>query len=116
MVRQDSNQGCIRLDIAQNPTYEEWGLNDRTSQKFLPIELYITNDYGAELFESKQFQTLQRHVWGGGKGWFSASYGPFRRFMGGDVDFIKLSYSYPKLVLRRLKWNSSSLTATPTAG
>ena len=38
-----------------------------------------------------------RHVWGDGAGWFSASYGPFRRFTGGDKDFDKLFYSQPKL-------------------
>jgi energy-coupling factor transporter ATP-binding protein EcfA2 len=38
-----------------------------------------------------------RHVWGTGRGWFSASYGPFRRFTGGDKDFEKLFYAQPKL-------------------
>ncbi len=39
----------------------------------------------------------ERHVWGGSRGWFSASYGPFRRFAGGDKDQEKLFYSNPKL-------------------
>lgn len=38
-----------------------------------------------------------RHVWGPGGAWFSASYGPFRRFTGGDKDQEKLFYSNPKL-------------------
>src|SRR5262249_28744745 len=38
-----------------------------------------------------------RYIWGTGDGWFSASYGPFRRFSGGDVNQEKLSYSQPKL-------------------
>jgi hypothetical protein len=38
-----------------------------------------------------------RHLWGSGEGWFSASYGPFRRFQGGDKDLEKLYYSYPKV-------------------
>ncbi len=38
-----------------------------------------------------------RHVWGGASGWFSASYGPFRRFSGGDKDIEKIYYSNPKL-------------------
>jgi hypothetical protein len=38
-----------------------------------------------------------RHVWGDGDGWFCASYGPFRRFTGGDKDQEKLFSSNPKL-------------------
>ncbi|GMU02252.1 AAA family ATPase [Corallococcus caeni] len=39
----------------------------------------------------------QSHVWGEGAGWFSASYGPFRRFAGGDSEQAKLFESNPKL-------------------
>jgi hypothetical protein len=36
-------------------------------------------------------------VWGGGPGWFCASYGPFRRFTGGDEDYDKLFSTAPQL-------------------
>ncbi|MEN8215037.1 MAG: AAA family ATPase [Pseudomonadota bacterium] len=36
-------------------------------------------------------------IWGTEEGWFSASYGPFRRFYGGDRDYEQLFYSNPKL-------------------
>ncbi|AFE03465.1 hypothetical protein COCOR_00405 [Corallococcus coralloides DSM 2259] len=36
-------------------------------------------------------------IWGVGPGWFSASYGPFRRFTGGDQEREKLFQSSPKL-------------------
>lgn len=38
-----------------------------------------------------------RTVWGGGAGWFSASFGPFRRFSGGDPDMDKLYFTHPRL-------------------
>ena len=38
-----------------------------------------------------------RTVWGGGEGWFSASFGPFRRFSGGDPDMDRLYWSHPRL-------------------
>lgn len=39
-----------------------------------------------------------RYIWGEViKGWFSAAYGPFRRFSGGDKDYQKLFYSHPRL-------------------
>lgn len=36
-------------------------------------------------------------LWGSGKGWFSASYGPFRRFTGGNRDWEQVFRSNPKL-------------------
>ncbi|MFP2908365.1 AAA family ATPase [Pyxidicoccus sp. 3LFB2] len=36
-------------------------------------------------------------AWGSGYGWFCASYGPFRRFTGGDKDQEKLFATNPKL-------------------
>lgn len=38
-----------------------------------------------------------RHAWGTGVGWFSAAYGPFRRFTGGDPDFRYMSLRFPRL-------------------
>ena len=38
-----------------------------------------------------------RHIWGKGHGWFSAAYGPFRRFSGGDKETERIFLSNPKL-------------------
>lgn len=38
-----------------------------------------------------------RHLWNDKEGWFSASFGPFRRFTGGDKEAEKLFYSHPSL-------------------
>ncbi|MEX1363610.1 MAG: AAA family ATPase [Nannocystaceae bacterium] len=37
------------------------------------------------------------HVWSGEPGWFSASYGPYRRFSGGDERMEGLYQSHPRL-------------------
>ena len=39
----------------------------------------------------------QRTIWGGGEGWFSASFGPFRRFSGGEPQMDRLYHSHPRL-------------------
>lgn len=38
-----------------------------------------------------------RTVWGGGGGWFSASFGPFRRFSGADPEMDRLYLTHPRL-------------------
>lgn len=42
-------------------------------------------------------ERIQRALWGAGKGWFSASFGPFRRFTGGDRIYDRLFVSNPRL-------------------
>lgn len=42
-------------------------------------------------------QDSSQSVWGGEPGWFCASYGPFRRFTGGDEDYEKLFATAPQL-------------------
>ncbi len=39
-----------------------------------------------------------RTVWGDGDGWFSASFGPFRRFSGADPEMDRLYVTHPRLV------------------
>ena len=40
----------------------------------------------------------ERHLWGSGNGWFSAAYGPFRRFAGGDKEAERTFFQTPNWV------------------
>ena len=42
-------------------------------------------------------RNASRTIWGHGYGWFSASFGPFRRFSGGDSKMDRLFLSHPWL-------------------
>jgi energy-coupling factor transporter ATP-binding protein EcfA2 len=37
-----------------------------------------------------------KHAWGNGRGWFSASFGPYRRFTGGDPKYMNAYLQNPK--------------------
>ena len=39
----------------------------------------------------------KRTIWGGGDGWFCASFGPFRRFSGADREMDRLYVTHPRL-------------------
>jgi energy-coupling factor transporter ATP-binding protein EcfA2 len=54
------------------------------------------NHNGTFIIESSSVD-FNFYIWGSGKGWFSASFGPFRRFTGGNKEWEKLFYSHPKL-------------------
>ena len=66
---------------------------------FVPAALNLTRSESGlvTLQESKRDPDPKRYIWGEGEGWFSASYGPFRRFTGGNKEFEKLYYSNPRL-------------------
>ena len=53
------------------------------------------NGHSVELAFSGSY--ARRTVWGDGYGWFSASFGPFRRFSGGDALMDRLFVSHPRL-------------------
>ena len=48
-------------------------------------------------FPDSHARYAERTIWGGGYGWFSASFGPFRRFTGGDLGMERLFVSHPLL-------------------
>ena len=50
-----------------------------------------------DIAASTGIKTAERSIWGTNSGWFSASFGPFRRFTGGDQAFDRLFYSNPRL-------------------
>ena len=46
-------------------------------------------------FSSRRY--ANRTVWGSGSGWFSCSFGPFRRFSGADLEMDRLYVTHPRL-------------------
>ncbi len=47
------------------------------------------------MFSSRR--NAKRTVWGEGVGWFSSSFGPFRRFSGADPEMDRLYVTHPRL-------------------
>lgn len=64
--------------------------------EFVPIESRIGGPR-ISLESTARGKTAERSVWGTNPGWFAASFGPFRRFTGGDQAFDRLFYSNPRL-------------------
>ena len=105
-LRKEAKQGQISLVIRRNREI------DRFSKKGMPpgrpqFSFGVTfTDSGPPDKPDKRIVRIGRlgfrtdpgrHVWGEGKGWFCAAYGPFRRLTGGDIEFERLSLKLPKL-------------------
>lgn len=100
-IRVDADSGQIQVEMTQDPSFDRWVRTGRTSSD--PIKLTIgfqrpgETDKGRALPPKMKGRFADRTVWGGGSGWFSTSFGPFRRFSGGDGSYGRLYYSHPML-------------------
>lgn len=99
-LRSGSQQGAIRASLAVSREFDGWsGIGRQTKNaievnvKFEPAESDRLGSVEAK-FESRHGR---RTIWGSGQGWFCSSFGPFRRFTGGDPNQNTLFYSNPKL-------------------
>lgn len=99
--RHGASPGKITLQIEAGTKDVFTGTGRRASVinatlEFSPIELSIGGPR-LELKATTGQQTATRSIWGTNAGWFSASFGPFRRFTGGDQAFDRLFFSNPRL-------------------
>ncbi len=101
-ITHDRHTAVVEAVLRQHDD-DEWVGSGRTSDE--PIE--VTVEIGARSAAlphngPRAAPTLSgnfadRTVWGGGGGWFSASFGPFRRFSGADPEMDRLYFTHPKL-------------------
>ncbi len=93
-IRQGESEARINLTVNQAYASDQWSGKGMTKTGQLRFGVVLA-DSSIESTESKT--PAIRHVWGTGSGWFSASFGPYRRFSGGNPEYEKLFYSTPKL-------------------
>ncbi|WP_088258475.1 AAA family ATPase [Fimbriiglobus ruber] len=101
-LRMGEAKGSVHLVIDQDHALDRPGGSGRVSQHVYAeaaLRLARSAKTGAvSLAVPKQLKhDPNGTVWGDGTGWFSASYGPFRRFAGGTKEYEKLFASNPRL-------------------
>lgn len=99
--------GRIRLDVFQHASIDKrTGKGKSVKNYYIPAILDFRNEAIGEQEQGRRSVSMKmkkieidpmNYLWGNGGGWFSASYGPYRRFTGGDKNYEKLFYSNPKL-------------------
>jgi AAA15 family ATPase/GTPase len=104
LLTKNSNEGKILVDILHDEKIDDFLLFVEYSFKNpcrLEVLLKKNNgevnlDYKKE-YSPKENLFPSRFILTGSKGLFSCSYGPFRRFSGGDKDYQDSFKSYPRL-------------------
>ena len=90
----------VRLAVAKSDDWDEWAGVGPKLKNFYPtcgVNIARNQDGETLLSPGKFANSPLRTLWSRKPGWFAASYGPFRRFTGGDPDQRKYFYSHPFL-------------------
>ncbi|GAB3231288.1 hypothetical protein GCM10027346_17610 [Hymenobacter seoulensis] len=106
-LRKDAKSGFVELSLGWDSHYDSSrGLGKAQSLK-AKVLLQPSNSFSgiagsapiieAIIDEHVVKPALAKHLWGNStKGWFSAGFGPFRRFTGGDTEHDKVYLSSPR--------------------
>ena len=100
----DSDTGSIRLQLRADDHFDRWSGQGRTSSGQLidaNAAIKVAPDGNAHNESRPEIKFggnyARRTVWGRGNGWFSASFGAFRRFSGSDPETDRLYVTHPRL-------------------
>ncbi|MGC9949577.1 MAG: ATP-binding protein [Bryobacteraceae bacterium] len=103
-LRTGKDSGSVRITLVRDAEYDSFsgaGGTRRATALSVAVKLDRDDEAGQDVELSKlPWPTKvqpERHVWGTGAGWFSAAFGPFRRFSGGDKEAERSFLSNPKL-------------------
>jgi hypothetical protein len=101
-LTENTESGTIAIEILPDAKYDQFSGKGRTGEtKFVSASISLTKSEDGSVLPEKSLniKTLspERHIWGTGVGWFSAAYGPFRRFAGGDKEAERIYLSNPDL-------------------
>lgn len=97
-ARSGTTDGTIKLQLEVGPDDIFTGTGRRTKTVSAELGLVpLESTVGPRFDLVASSNVAQRSVWGTNSGWFSASFGPFRRFTGGDQAYDRLFYSNPRL-------------------
>ena len=101
-LRKGQDYGRIELSLTYDARFDKFVERGKRAVKtLLPVGLeflrFSKEDVLLDRLAEQGKLDPGRHVWSGEPGWFSAAYGPFRRFAGGEQDYEKIFDSNPIL-------------------
>lgn len=97
-LRHGADRLSIAIDIAFDADLDTWtGSGKRPKASFEVEFTYRAGEQHPEQATDGKGKRGLRTVWGDGAGWFSAAFGPFRRFTGGSREQDRIYLSIPRL-------------------
>jgi predicted ATPase len=99
-LRDPATESEIEGHVTYDPTFDAlFGSGQPPKKPIVPrVRLSNVQEGGIRRVDATfSGELVGRTIWGGGNGWFSASFGPFRRFTGGDRIYDRLFVSNRRL-------------------
>jgi hypothetical protein len=106
-IAKGKDKGNITIDVDIDHKFDgKRGRGRKTTNYFIPASITIQKksaegqrDYYqlVKHLKNKDDFDPENYLWSDAHGWFSAAFGPFRRFRGGEKDKEKLFGSYPRV-------------------
>jgi energy-coupling factor transporter ATP-binding protein EcfA2 len=97
-ISENKNKATIDGSISMDGDFDDLTGSGPPPKKTITLQVIMEReniDYPVDLKFSGQ--GFQRTIWGNGSGWFSASFGPYRRFSGGDNKYDRLFVTNKRL-------------------
>ncbi|MFM2058990.1 MAG: hypothetical protein RLY71_3375 [Pseudomonadota bacterium] len=95
--RQDGiSEAVISCTVMPGVSWDLTGSRGSPYKKAINAEMHLQAD-GLIKTTSSKSDAASKTIWGDGDGWFSAAFGPMRRFAGGNQENIRLFKDYPHL-------------------
>jgi energy-coupling factor transporter ATP-binding protein EcfA2 len=97
-----ANDGFIDLLIKRDQKLDGYSGKKAPLQKPFPVKVNLlkSGENGHKNIRVEAEQNVpvdpQNYIWSNKNGWFSAAFGPFRRFTGGDKDWDKVYFVEPR--------------------
>lgn len=101
-IQKDTDNADVTLTIQRDQTYDGYAGKKAPLKKSFDASIKITKDTSSGIELGKIEKNGKggvdpfQYVWSGKSGWFTTSFGPFRRFTGGDNEWSKVYYSNPR--------------------
>lgn len=100
-MRSGTQNGSIKLQVDCAPVDIFTGTGRRSDSIEADLNIRpIATSIGGQRFEvvaTAGIKKAERAIWGTNTGWLSSSFGPFRRFTGGDQQYDRLFFTNPRL-------------------
>lgn len=99
--RQDASPASIKATVV--PDDEDYFVGKGRTTQNIDVALCLAAREGSvdhlDLVSTSVNSAAERSIWARAenRGWFSASFGPYRRFSGGDISYERLFFSSPRL-------------------
>jgi predicted ATPase len=96
-VTQGESEAQIKLKVEVAREIDKPTGGGAPSNKPIQPGLTVSASRGFLALSGAKTPKPERHIWGGGGGWFSAGFGAFRRFTGGDKENDRLFVAQPRM-------------------